>query len=457
MSKLWGGRFKKETNPLVEKFTSSIDVDKKLARYDVLGSIAHARMLGKCVVIPKKDSVSIIKGLEYILKRIDSGDFTANYKYEDIHSQIQDELFKKIGESALRMHTARSRNDQVCLDVRLYCKDAILEMKSLILKFQKGLLKLASSNKNVKIAGYTHLQRAQVVSFAQHILAYMQMFSRDLERLDDVKKRVDVCPLGSLALSGTTLNIDRHMVAKELGFKSVSENSMDSVSDRDFVIEIISAISILFMHLSRMSEDMILWCSSEFGLIDIDESFCTGSSLMPHKKNPDVLELVRGSSSLMFGNLTAILVMTKGLALTYNRDMQWDKKPLFESVELACDVLKIMESLVGNIKVQEPKNILKDEFLYATDIAEYLVRKDVPFKEAHRITGEIVRYCVDNKKSISSMTKDELEKISKYLDKDVLKLIDPGVSVNSKISYGSTGFKSINAQINKWGKKLKSV
>lgn len=454
MTKLWGGRFTKSTHELLEKFSNSIDVDKHLAQYDVLGSIAHARMLGECKIIPKTDALKIVKGLNEILKQIDSGKFKIDFKYEDIHSQIQDVLHKKIGKPALKLHTARSRNDQVCLDTRLYCKDAVDQIAGLILKAQKQLLKLADKNKNVYIPGYTHLQRAQVISFAHHICAYINMLERDKQRLLDARKRVDVCPLGSLALSGSTLPIDRKMTAKLLGFLKVSTNSLDSVSDRDFIIEILSDLSILIMHLSRFAEDLVLWSSTEFGIVDIDESFCTGSSLMPQKKNPDAAELIRGSSGEIYSKLVSVLVMMKGMPLSYNRDMQWDKKPLFEAVDLAKAVVEICAGMAAHIKVNNKTEAVEDQALYATDIAEYLVKKGVAFKNAHEITGKLIRFSQDQGRKIIDLDEKELHKVSEYLDKKIYKLLNADASIKAKISFGSTGLKSVEDQIKMWKKNL---
>ncbi len=389
--KLWGGRFKKQTDPLVEQFTSSIKADFVLAKYDVLASVAHAKMLGKCNIIPKKDAAKIVKGLQAILKDFDNCKIKVDFSVEDVHTLIQDLLQKKIGDAAKKVHTARSRNDQVSTDTRMFCRDFLYALSDSINSLQNSLDVFVSKNKNVKnLPGYTHLQHAQPITVKDYIGAYKTMLERDIDRFKDIYKRVNVLPLGSCALAGTSLPIDRKFVAKELGFSSVMQNTVDAVSDRDFVIEILNACSILGMHLSRLSEDLIIWSSSEFNFIDIDEAFCTGSSIMPQKKNPDVLELIRGSVATLYGNLMSVLVLMKGLPLSYNRDMQLDKEPLFDSLKIAKDSVDIMAKLMKNIKLNKSSidEQLEDCGLYATLAAEKLVKKGIAFKDAHKIIGK---------------------------------------------------------------------
>src|SRR3989338_3767385 len=373
-NKLWGGRFSKKTNPLVEEFTKSIQFDKKLVEYDCVGSIAHARILAKCKIIPKKDGARIISGLNSILGEIKKGLFKVDNSVEDIHTAIQNALDKKIGNSGAMLHTARSRNDQVSLDTRMYCKEEIDSILALLAGLKASIKEFAKKNIDIIVPGFTHLQNAQPVLLSHQMLAYCQMLGRDMDRLNDCRKRVDILPLGSCAISGTSLPIDRNFVAKELGFSKISSNSMDAVSDRDFVIEIIASLAILGMHLSRLSEDLIIWNSQGFGFLDIGDEFSTGSSMMPQKKNPDVLELVRGKCGTLYGSLVEIITVMKGLPLTYNRDMQLDKEPLFKSIEVMESSLRILTALFKGLKVNKNRanELLQEESIYATDIMEYL-------------------------------------------------------------------------------------
>jgi len=389
--KLWGGRFSKNTDPMAEKFTSSIYTDIALAEYDIIGSIAHAKMLGKCNIIPKKDAAKIVKGLKAILKDFDSCKIKIDPRAEDVHTLVQDLLKKKIGDAAKKVHTARSRNDQVSLDTRMFARDFLCALGGSINNLQESLNEFVVKNKHVKtLPGYTHMQHAQPINLSDYTGAYNAMLERDVDRLRDIYKRVNVLPLGSCALAGTSLPIDRKFVAKELGFSSIMLNTVDAVSDRDFVIEILGACAILGMHLSRLSEDLIIWSSSEFNFIDIDEAFCTGSSIMPQKKNPDVLELIRGSAGKLYGNLMSALVLMKGLPLSYNRDMQLDKEPLFDSLKTVNDELLVLAKLIKASKLNKESidKQLNDPGLYATKMAEDLVRKGVAFKDAHKIVGK---------------------------------------------------------------------
>lgn len=391
--KLWGGRFSKKTDPLVEKFTSSLKTDIVLAEYDILGSIAHAKMLGKCKIISLKDSQAIVKGLNGILKSVKAGKLNVASPAEDVHTLVQNLLEKKIGAAAKRLHTARSRNDQVSLDMRMYCKDSLKKLTALMAGLNESFEIFVKKNKKIKIPGYTHLQHAQPISLKDYAGAYQEMLKRDIQRFKQICNRVDVLPLGSCALAGTSLPIDRKYVARQLGFSKVSANTLDAVSDRDFVIEILGALAIVGMHLSRLAEDLIIYATSEFDFVDIPEEFCTGSSMMPQKKNPDTLELVRGNTGRLYGNLVSLLVAMKGLPLTYNRDMQVDKPVLFDSLDIVCSQLEILSKLVKNIKFNKSAvdKQLKDPGLYATLAAENLVKKGVAFKEAHNIIGEMIK------------------------------------------------------------------
>jgi len=454
--KLWGSRFSKKTSALTDKFTSSISFDYRLAKYDVLGSIAHARMLAKQKIIPGKDAAAIIKGLNSILKDVRSGKFKFDFQSEDVHSNIQDILSKKIGKASQRLHTARSRNDQVALDIRMYLKDEIGETADLITLLERTILKFAGNNSKIIIPGYTHLQVAQCVLLAHHLLAYISGLERDKERLLDAKKRVDLMPLGACAFSGTGLPVDREYVRKLLGFKGLTANSIDSVSDRDFIVEILADLSILSVHLSRIAEDLILWSTKEFNFIDIDFSFCTGSSIMPHKKNPDVLELIRGSVGKIHGDLSSVLILMKGLPSSYNRDLQLDKPPLFNAIDTMKDILEIFIALFGNIVIEKEAIAAKliDESLFSVDIVEYLIKKGVSYREAHDIVGRMVRDCLDKGRKISSLTNPELSRYSNKLKPDVRKILNAWASVNLKSSYGGTNPVRVKKQLKLWRKKL---
>jgi len=453
-NKLWGTRFSKKTNALTVKFTSSISFDKRLAEYDILGSIAHTKMLGKQRIIPQADSSRIVKGLKSILGDLKKGRFKADLNAEDIHSNIQDLLFKKIGKSAFKLHTARSRNDQIALDIKMYMKKEIEDLSVLVTELQKAILKLAKRNSKIIIPGYTHMQMAQCVLLAHHLLSYIEGLERDKARLSDVKKRVDLMPLGACAFSGTGLNIDRNFVAKELKFKGITANSIDSVSDRDFIIEALASLSILSVHLSRMAEDLILWSTKEFSFIDIDFSFCTGSSIMPHKKNPDILELIRGSVGKVQGSLSSVLILMKGLPTSYNRDLQLDKPPLFDAIDTVKGMLEIFIPLFGNIIIEKEAiaSRLKDESLFSVDIVEYLIKKGSSYREAHDTVGRMVRGCLDRNKKISSLSLKELNKYSPRFKADLKKILSAEASVNLKKSLGGTGFNRVKSQINRWHK-----
>ncbi|MBI1976126.1 MAG: argininosuccinate lyase [Candidatus Omnitrophica bacterium] len=459
MKKLWGGRFKKEMHPLLFKLSGSLSYDKKLARYDLLGSVAHAKMLGRTKIIPPKDSARIVRGLESLLRDLEKGKLSLSGKYEDIHSLIQDALDKRIGAVGHKLHTARSRNDQVTLDTRLYCREEGRKIQLKLRGLQRVFVELAKGHVEHVIPGYTHSQHAQPVALSHHFLAYCGMLERDKQRIGDALKRMDELPLGSGALAGSSLPIDRFYVARLLGFSRVSQNSLDAVSDRDYVIELLSTVSILSLHLSRMSEEFIAWSSPEFGFLELDDAFCTGSSLMPQKKNPDPLELIRGTTGRIYGNLVSVLVTLKGIPLAYNRDMQLDKEPLFDSIERMELILDILSELLPKVAfhVLQIDRQLKDEGLYAADLVEYLVRKGIAFREAHDIIGHLIRDSLELGKRLSDRPLSDFRKICPRFEKDVYNLMDPYRSVDSKNVVGGTARNRVRQQIQRWERILKNA
>lgn len=449
MKKLWEGRFTGTTARTTELFTSSVSFDARLWKYDIAGSIAHVKMLAKQKIISKKDARSIVTGLNEIRKEIMNGSFRFHESLEDVHMNIEDALIRKIGPVGGKIHTARSRNDQVVLDLRLFLLAEIQEIIKLIRKLQKVMTAIAEKHVDTIMPGYTHLQKAQPILLAHHLLAYVEMLDRDIQRLKDCLKRVDVMPLGSAALAGTTLPIDREYVAELLGFSRISKNSMDAVSDRDFVIEFMSASAIIMAHLSRLAEELILWSSDEFGFIELPDAFATGSSIMPQKKNPDIPELIRGKSGRVFGHLVAILTVTKGLPLAYNRDMQEDKEPLFDSVDTLTSCLGILIEMMPAVRFNRKamEKAAQGGFTVATDLAEHLVAKGLPFRDAHRITGKVVRYCMSKGKSLHELTGAELQKFSKRIEKDVFYSLTAQSSVNRRNTLGGTSKKSVRRHI----------
>ncbi|MDD4183119.1 MAG: argininosuccinate lyase [Candidatus Omnitrophica bacterium] len=449
--KLWGGRFSKKIDPLVEEFSKSISYDYKLARYDVLGSLSHVEILKKAGYLTPEETKKISQALDSIYKSIEAKTFKSDENSEDIHTDIQNKLYEKIGDLALKLHTARSRNDQVVFATKLYCKNSILSLQENIVLLMKAILGLSSGNKNIILPGFTHMQHAQPVYLKDYLGAYAEMLVRDKKRLEYVSEHIEIT-MGAGALAGTPIYADKYEIeASELvkkwkigGISNLKApvNSLDAVSDRDFVIEIISALSILAMHLSRLAEDLIIWSTKEFDFIEIDEAFCTGSSLMPQKKNADALELIRGCAGRLYGNLVSVLTMMKGLPLAYNRDMQLDKEPLFNSFEIISKELKILSGLVKTLKFNKEKikEYLKDESLYATDLVYYLVGKKIAFKEAHTIVGKLVKYSIDNSINIKDMPENSLKKFcDKFVKAEIVKLFDPKVSVESKKSIQRTG------------------
>ncbi len=422
MSKMWGGRFQKGTDPLVEEFHSSLAFDRRLYRYDIRGSIAHAQMLGHTGIITPEEAETLVNGLTAVLADLDAGrvEFSPQVD-EDIHSLVERLLVARVGEVGKKLHTARSRNDQVALDIRMYLKDEISSIRKLLTDLIHTLLDLAERHTETLMPGYTHLQRAQPVSLAHHLMAYVEMFYRDVARLDDCYRRTDVLPLGAGALAGTVFPIDREFTARELGFAAVSENSLDAVADRDFAVEFCAAAALIMVHLSRFCEELVLWSSAEFGFVELDDAYATGSSMMPQKKNPDMAELIRGKSGRVFGDLQALLVMLKGLPLAYNKDMQEDKEALFDAVDTVKKCLTVFVPMVRTLRFREAAmdGAARGGFTNATDLADYLVGRGVPFREAHEIVGRVVLYALEHGKHLEEISLDEYRNFSPVIGEDV--------------------------------------
>jgi argininosuccinate lyase len=444
-AKLWGGRFAAATAASVEAFTASVAVDRRLYRHDIMGSIAHAKMLAKQRIISRRDASKIVAGLRAIQGEIENGRFVFSEADEDIHMNIERRLTERIGGAGGKLHTARSRNDQVALDMRLFLRDEIGLIIDALGALRHQLAKAARKYLDAIMPGYTHLQRAQPVLFSHHLLAYVDMFERDVKRFTDCLERVNVLPLGSGALAGTTFPIDRAYVAKLLGFPRISTNSIDAVSDRDFLLEFVAASSILFVHLSRLADEFVLWSSQEFGFIELPEGYCTGSSMMPQKKNPDVPELIRGKSGRVFGHLQALLTIMKGLPLAYNRDLQEDKLPLFDTVDTVKASVKIMSEIVAGVKVQRERmhSAVQDGFMNATDIADYLVERGVPFRAAHGIAGEIVQFCLAHDKRIEDLMLPELKRFSEKFEKSVYRYLSAEAVVARRQVLGGTSRQNV--------------
>ena len=449
--KPWGGRFQEPTDKDVEAFTASIHFDRRLYRQDIEGSIAHARMLASQKIITKKEEKAILAGLKTIGKDIEAGRFVFNPDDEDIHMAIEKSLISRIGKAGGKLHTGRSRNDQVSLDVRLYLRDEIRRILELLSIFKKSLTDLAKKEIKTIMPGYTHLQKAQPVLLSHHLLAYWEMIDRDEARLLDCQKRVNILPLGAAALAGTNLPIDRKQVADLLNFPAISENSMDTVSDRDFIAEFIFAACLITMHLSRFCEDLILWSSSEFGFVEISDSFTTGSSIMPQKKNPDVAELVRGKTGRVYGRLVSLLTVLKGLPMTYNRDLQEDKEPLFDTVDTVKGCVKTLASMIRHLQFNRLR--MREEaakgFSTATDLAEYLVMKGVPFRESHGIVGRLVAYSIKSGKALHELTLGEYRKFYQGFDEDIFVCLKVENAVNAKNSLGGTAEKNVRKRLAK--------
>lgn len=449
MAKLWGGRFSKNTNELVDAFNASIDFDKRLYHEDIRGSIAHARMLAKCGIIPAEDGEKIIAGLKDILADIEAGKFHFDVALEDIHMNVEARLTERIGSAGARLHTARSRNDQVALDMHMYMKREVAEIAELLLRFEEALLTVAKKHDKTLMPGYTHLQRAQPITFAHHLLAYFNMLQRDFRRLLGVWEGADMMPLGAGAIAGTTFPIDRFMVADELNFSTVYPNSMDAVSDRDYVIEFLSFASMLMMHLSRLSEEICLWSSTEFGFVELDDGFATGSSMMPQKKNPDISELVRGKTGRVYGHLQAMLVTAKGLPLTYNKDLQEDKEGFFDAVDTVKFSLAVYRDMILTMTVNVDKmaQAVSRDFSNATDLADYLVRKGLPFRQAHEVVGKCVAYAIHQGKFLPEISLEEYKQFSELFEGDLLTALNPENCVEARKSYGGPAFSENEKQL----------
>ncbi len=448
MSKLWGGRFTKNTDVMVEEFTSSISFDQRMYAEDIAGSIAHATMLAKCGIIGAEEATTIIDGLRSILADIEAGNFSFEVSLEDIHMNIEKRLTDRIGTVGGKLHTARSRNDQVALDTHMYLKGEIKNIGILITELQKAIVEVAEKYKSVIMPGYTHLQRAQPILFSHHMMAYFFMLSRDFRRLKGVWEGADMMPLGAGALAGTTFPIDRHFVASQLNFSQVYENSMDAVSDRDYILEFLSCASILMMHLSRISEEIIIWSSTEFSFIELDDGHCTGSSIMPQKKNPDVAELVRGKTGRVFGHLMALLTTAKGLPLAYNKDLQEDKEGMFDTIDTLKFSLTVYASMLKGMKVNEQimGNAVRNDFSNATDMADYLVKKGLPFRQAHEVVGKCVAYCLGQSKWLMDLSLAEFKQFSPLFENDILEAITVETCVDARNSYGGTSSTGVQRE-----------
>jgi len=447
--KLWGGRFTQPTDKFVEEFTASIGFEQRLAEYDIRGSKAHAEMLGRQAIIAVAEADQIIAGLDGILKDIEAGKIEFSVALEDIHMNVEARLIERIGPVGGKLHTGRSRNDQVAVDVRLYLRDEIDTLLAYLAKLESALISQAENNLDIIMPGYTHLQTAQPVLYSHHMLAYREMIARDASRLADLRKRFNVLPLGAGALAGTTFPIDREWVAEKLGFDGVTRNSLDSVSDRDFAIEFCSFAAILMMHLSRLAEELILWSSADFSFIELSDAFCTGSSIMPQKKNPDVPELVRGKTGRVYGNLIALLTLMKSLPLAYNKDMQEDKEPLFDSIDTVKGSLKIFAEMIAEMKVRGDNMRIAAArgFSTATDVADYCVRKGLPFRQAHEVVGKTVRYCVETGKDIPELTLDEFREFSALIDDDIYDYVTLEASVNARKATGGTAREAVEREL----------
>lgn len=454
--KPWDGRFSEPTDKAVEAFTSSIDLDRRLYNYDIDGSAAHCRTLAKAGIISENEADLLIEGLEKVRKEISCGEMEFSDRLEDIHMHVEDRLAKHVGELSRKLHTARSRNDQIALDERLYLKTETRLIISLLLEFRRVLVELAETNMDVVMPGYTHLQRAQPVLFSHHIMAYYEMFTRDSERFMDALERIDVMPLGSAALAGTTYKLDRQYTARLLGFSKVSENSMDAVSDRDFMLEFMAAAGICMMHLSRLSEELVIWSSAEFKFVELPDAFCTGSSIMPQKKNPDIPELVRAKSARVYGGLMHLFTLMKSLPLAYNRDMQEDKLPLMDAADTLKACLDIYTRMTPNISVNShnTEQAANMSFQNATDLADYLVSKGMAFREAHACVGKAVAYALDCGKELHELDIQELRGFSETIGKDVYEALSVREMIDRRQVYGGTASSNVSAAIYRAKKRL---
>jgi argininosuccinate lyase len=454
--KLWQGRFHQPTDKLVESYTASIHFDQRLFQYDIAGSIAHCRMLAKCKIISDDEASCIVEGLGEILREIERGELNMADAQEDIHMAIEQTLIQKIGEVGGKLHTARSRNDQICLDMRLYLRDTIHNLRTLLFELQRTLVELAEKHFDIILPGYTHLQHAQPVLLAHHLMAYYEMFQRDDERLEEGLRRTNVSPLGSAALAGTTFPIDMELTAHALGFPRVTRNSLDAVSDRDYLIEFNAACAILMMHVSRLAEELILWSSSEFAFIEISDAFCTGSSIMPQKKNPDVPELMRGKTGRVYGHLMALLTTTKALPLAYNRDLQEDKEPVFDTADTVTNTLRLLARLLPEIcfEREHMAEMALQGYTLATDLADYLVRKGLPFRKAHFVVGQIVQHCTQNQKQLHECSLEEFKRFHKVIDNDIYPHLQLQSAVDRRTSNGGTASSRVRQAIEEAHREL---
>jgi argininosuccinate lyase len=459
VSKLWGGRFTKKTDQLVEEYTASIMFDKELAEEDIQGSLAHVTMLGKCGILPADDVEKIKDGLLRVQNMIRRGEMEFSIGDEDIHMNVEKALMDEIGPVGGKLHTGRSRNDQVATDMHLYLRKRVVEFVGLLGKLQEALIEQAKANLSTILPGYTHLQRAQPILFAHHMMAYVSMFGRDAERMMDSYKRINMLPLGAGALAGTTFPIDRHFVAKQLGFDGVYENSLDAVSDRDFIVEFLSNAALTMTHMSRLCEELVLWSSTEFHFVELDDAFCTGSSIMPQKKNPDVAELVRGKTGRVYGNLFGLLTVLKSLPLAYNKDMQEDKEGMFDTVKTLQGALQLLAPMIATMKVNKDRmrQAVNQDFSNATDIADYLVNKGLPFRQAHEVIGKTVLYCIQNSKFLLDLKLDEFHQFSKLFENDIYQVLQPEQVVNARNVYGGTASNQVEEAIGRAEKMLEQT
>ena len=449
MAKLWGGRFQKSTDKKVDDFNSSIRFDKRMYKQDIKGSVAHATMLGRQNIIPKEDSDKIVAELKNILKDIEDGKVEFELDAEDIHMNIEKILIERIGDAGKRLHTGRSRNDQVALDIRMYLMDETADIEEMLIHTLNVLVDLASDHTETIMPGYTHLQKAQPVTFAHHLMAYFEMFKRDLSRLRDCRKRTNVMPLGSGALAGTTYPLDREFVASELGFDAVTMNSLDGVSDRDFVIELANCLALVMMHLSRFCEELILWSSNEFSFVEMDDAFSTGSSIMPQKKNPDVAELIRGKAGRVYGHLMGLLTTMKGIPLAYNKDMQEDKEEVFDAIDTVKQCLRVLTPMFSTMQILKDnmKKAALKGFINATDCADYLTKKGMPFRDAYKTVGQLVAQCVREDKSLADLTLEEYKTHSDVFENDVYEAIDLKTCVRGRKVIGGPAPEEVTRQI----------
>ena len=447
--KLWGGRFSKTTDEMINEFQASIGFDRRMYREDIAGSIAHAAMLAKVGILSEEDCAAIEKGLKGILAQIEHGDFDFSVALEDIHMNIEKRLTDAIGDAGSRLHTARSRNDQVALDTHLFVRHAVVDVMAHIRALQQALTESAAQHRDVIMPGYTHLQRAQPILFSHHLMAYFGMLARDFERFQGVYSRTDIMPLGAGALAGTTLPIDRQFVAQRLHFERIYTNSLDAVSDRDYILEFLSAASILMVHLSRLSEEIILWCSREFSFVELDDAHCTGSSMMPQKKNPDVSELVRGKTGRVVGHLMAMLMAVKGLPLAYNKDLQEDKEGLFDAIDTVKFSLAVYAQLIRGMKLREDvmRHAVEADYSNATDLADYLVRKGLPFRKAHAVAGQAVAQCIARGIYLAELPIADYQQLSPLFAEDIYDAISPETCVSCRNSYGGTSYEQAEMQL----------